>query len=41
MSRAVKAPEEDLGVRLFIRATRSNRLSRAGQISRNTCVGSP
>jgi DNA-binding transcriptional LysR family regulator len=30
-SRAIKELEEDLGVRLFIRNSRSTRLSRAGQ----------
>lgn len=32
LSRAIKELEEDLGIRLFIRTTRSTRLSRAGQV---------
>lgn len=32
MSRAIKELEEDLGVKLFVRTTRSTRLTRAGKL---------
>jgi DNA-binding transcriptional LysR family regulator len=38
LSRAIKELEEELGVVLFARTTRSTRLTRAGSCSWNTCA---
>lgn len=40
LSRTIKELEEDLGVRLFIRNSRSTRLSRAGQVFMSMCRAS-